>query len=525
MLGTSLLVTAGLIVAVCAAVLIFWILALRTIVAPNDVHIITQGKKVISYGKDMRHRVIGKDKPGETTGDYTGNVYYKWPAWLPVLGLNVEVLPVSNFELKLTGYEGYDENKVDFVVDVTTFFRISNTNLAAQRVKSFVYLEEQLEEIVRGAVRRILATHDIGVIMVERAKLGSDFTESVSEQIAQWGVETVKDIEFMDIRDTVEGKVINNIMEKKRSKIDRESRVEVADNMRGAETAEINARKAVQIADQEAIQAVGERKAEQEKQVGIANEQSLQEIKSEERTTKEKEMDVIRVAEVKNAEIVREKNLVKADEDRQAAVINADGDKQKAVIDAQANKEQAVIRAEGEKEQTVLVSEGVLKEQENNAIGIEAVGIAKGVAEKEILMAPVLAQIALAEEIGENDNYQSYLQTIENIGAMRDVGVENAKALETSDMKIIVNSGDVGEGFTNVLDLFTPKGGTKLGTAIEAMSQIPAGAAVLEKFGVNLESNDSVDAVAEKLTNTGNINNDATRPARSTAKKKSSTKK
>ena len=526
MLTTSLFVTGGLAFAALAVVFGFWVLALRTIVAPNDVHIITQGKKVISYGKDMRYRTKDDDVGETTVGELTGNIYYKWPKWLPVLGLNVEILPVSNFELKLVGYEGYDENKVDFVIDVTTFFRIANTNLAAQRVENFEILKDQLEEIVRGAVRRILATTDIEKIMVERAKLGKAFTESVETQIAQWGVETVKDIEFMDIRDTHDGKVIFNIMERKRSFIDRESRVEVAKNLQGAETAEIAARQAVQIADQVAIQAVGERKALQEQQVGVANEKSKQEIKAELKTTTERDMAVLQVQEVKNAEIIKEKSIVKADEVKATTIIAAEGQKEKAVIDAEASREQDVIRAEGEKSQTVLVSEGELTKEQNNAKGIEAVGLAEGVAEEAILMAPVTAQITLADKIGSNENYQSYLQNIEGINAHKVVGVANASALEESDMKIIVNAGDIGKGFTSVGDLFTSKGGTHLGGMIEGLSQVPGGAALLERFGVKLEAGNDiveagVEAVAEKLTKTGSINND-TRPVRPTPKKTSS---
>jgi ABC-type glutathione transport system ATPase component len=57
-----------------------------------------------------------------------------------------------------------------------------------------------------------------------------------------------------------------------------ESRKKVAENDQLAQTAEIEAQRAVDISTQEAAQVVGLRTAEVEKQVGIAKEQALQEV-------------------------------------------------------------------------------------------------------------------------------------------------------------------------------------------------------------------------------------------------------
>lgn len=440
----------GLIVAGLATVIALF---LRTVVPPNDIHVVQRRKTTTSYG----------------TQTDNGNVYYNWPSWIPFWGVETTILPVSNFELKLTNYEGYDLGRVPFVVDVTAFFRIEDTNKAAQRVENFSILKQQLEEIVRGAVRRILATNDIDEIMVERAQLGQAFTDQVAEQISEWGVVVVKDIEFMDIRDAEGEKVVFNIMEKKRSFIERQSREEVAENLKTAEMAEITARKEVDIRDQEALQAVGERTAQQRQAVGIADEVAMQEIKVQQAITKEKEMAVLQVEEVRNAEILREKEIVKADEDRQTITIRADGD---------------------------------LAAKEREADGIRAIGEANAFAEKEMQLAPVHAQIELAKEIGENQGYQSYLQTIEGIGAYKQVGVKQAEALQDSDMKIIVNAGDIASGVTNVGDLFGTKGGTHLAGMVEAMKQTDGGQALLGALGIGTEANDPVADTRLKRTGT-----------------------
>jgi flotillin len=79
-------------------------------------------------------------------------------------------------------------------------------------------------------------------------------------------------------------------------------------------------------------------------------------------------------------------------------------------------------------------------------------------------------------EIGTNENYQHYLVTVRQIEANQVVGIEQAKALEAAHIKVIANStaGPV-DGVKSVMDLFTPKGGTQVGAALEAFKNTEAG--------------------------------------------------
>lgn len=412
-------------------------LFLRRVVPTNEVHIVQSTKHTKSYGKDTPN----------------GNTYYEWPFWIPVFGVTKIVMPVSVFDVQLNAYEAYDVGRVPFVVDIVAFFRIADSNVAAQRVESFRELESQLLSIVQGAVRTILASHDIDKIMLERSIYGEQFTDAVRDQLKSWGVVPVKNIELMDIRDAAENRVVHNIMEKKKSLIEMQSRQEVAENIKNAEIAEIDARRERDIRDEQAQQAVGERAAEKVKVVGIANENAQQDIKEQQRITKEKEMAVIQVNDVKRAEITKEMNIVKADEDRQATVLRADGD---------------------------------LEAKKKEAEGIKVEGEARADAERAMQLAPVEAQIALAKEIGENEGYQQYLLGIENIGAYKIVGVEQADALKVADIKIIANTGDPVEGVSNVMDLFSAKGGTNIGAMLEGLAQTEQGQALMEKYGIKL---------------------------------------
>ena len=424
--------------------LVAWIITLRRVVSTNEVHIIQSSTKTVSFGKDQE----------------AGNTYYEWPSWIPRIGIQVIKLPVSVFSLRLKDYEAYDSGRLPFVLDLEAFFRIENSNIAAQRVSHFQELNSQLTSILQGAARTILASKNIEEIMQGRSEFGIAFTGEVNEQLKAWGVTTVKNIELMDIRDSRGSQVIQNIMEKKKSEIERESRVVVAENKRAAENAEIDADREVEVNRQLAQQQIGIRTAEKEKEVGIANEKAKQEITEQQKVTTEKAMEVARVEQVKAAEIAKDVNIVRAEEQKQTEI----------------------VKAEGEKQRTVLVAEGQLESERRNAEAILVKGQSVAEAEKLLQLAPVEAQIVLAKEIGENQSYQQYLITIRQVEASQAIGVEQAKALEKADIKVIANNGNASSGLSSIGDLLSSGGGINVGAMLEGLAQTPAGKAVLDKI-------------------------------------------
>lgn len=166
-----LLVFGSTLAAVLSGLAVFVAFLFRRVVPTNEVHIVQSNKATTSYGKDSGN----------------GNSYYAWPAFLPLLGVTRIKLPTSVFSLDLNDYEAYDKGRLPFVVDVKAFFRISDSNMAAQRVSSFEELHNQLKAIVQGAVRTILASNEIEEIMQGRSKFGNEFTTEVSGQLPQWG--------------------------------------------------------------------------------------------------------------------------------------------------------------------------------------------------------------------------------------------------------------------------------------------------------------------------------------------------
>lgn len=443
----------GVLVAPVVAAIMMAILY-RRVVPTNMVHILQSAKSTVAYGK-------GKD---------AGNVYYAWPSWVPRFGVTVLEFPESIFSVKLAAYDAYDQARLPFVVDSVAFFRIEETALAAQRVANFHELEQQLLAVLQGAVRRVLATNTLEKIMESRSELGEQFTAEVNTQIEEWGVTTVKTIEFMDLRDADGSEVIKNIMAKEKSRIDKESRVAVALNKQAAQLAEIDAQRTVDVQRQEAEQLVGLRTAEKEKIVGIANEQASQEVQEQTKVTTQKAMDVEAVRREREAEIALNVSVTNAEAARKVSVTNAEAAKEVAVTNAEANKQSAIHIAEGKLQETLKAAEG-----------IAAQGAAEASAQEKILMAPVTAQITLAKEIGENPGYQTYLVTLEQVKASQVVGEKMAEALGHAELKVISTGGsdNVMGGVAKLTDVFTPVGGTKLSGMLAALAATDEGKAVV----------------------------------------------
>ncbi len=310
-------------------------------------------------------------------------------------------------------------------------------------------MKGQLLAIVEGSIRTILAQSDIESIMQGRGEFGDMFTAEVKEQLSNWGVVPVRNIELMDIRDAAGSDVISNIMAKKKSQIARESRETVAENNRAAEIAEIAAERETQLQREQAKQVVGIREAERMQAVGMAEEVAAQQIAEQAKVTAERRMDVQRVEQGKAAEIAKEV----------------------AVIQAQQNSDTQRIEAEGALEAERCVAEG-----------IQVKGAAEAAALKDRELAPIHAQIELAREIGNNPSYQQYLIALRAVEAQQIIGSAQAAALEKADVKVIANAGDTSSGVSNVLDLFTSKGGTHLAGMLEALNQSGVGKDLVNRF-------------------------------------------
>lgn len=441
---------------------------LRRVVPTNMVHIVQYKKKTLVYGR----------------GKEAGNVYYKWPSWVLGLGVSVSEFQESIFQVVLKDYEAYDDNRVPFVVDVTAFFRVNDAEIVAQRVESFAELDTQLHAVLQGAVRRILATNNLEHILQSRKDLADKFTNEVRGDIEEWGVRPAKTIEFMDIRDGAKGVVIANIMAKETSRIEKDSRIVVANNKREAEIREIEASREIDLQSEQAREQVGKRRAEVEQNIGVTTEISKQTVAEQAAVTASKAVQVARVTEQGEADIRKNVLVINAEAEREQRVINAEAVRQETEKLAEADRNRIAQLAEAEKTRITLVAEAGKNQALFNAEGISAEGAAKATAASLMAMVPVDANLKLAKEIGENEGYQNYLIRQESVKGSITVGTAMAEALAKSDLKIISSGGDapVLGSAGKLMDMFSAGGGTKIGAMLTGLAATSEGQAVINKL-------------------------------------------
>lgn len=474
-------------------IFIYLLTLLRKVVPTNEVHVVQKWKKSIPYWRWSN----------------SGNVYLAWPSWVPVFWVSVTKLPLSIFDLQLSNYKAYDIWKVPFQVDITAFFEIKNPELAAQKVLTITELTNQLNETLKWVVRKILASKDIVEIMESRAEIKNEFYNEVFEAVKAWWVD-LKNVEFMDIRDWDWSEVVTNIMLKKRSLIEAESREEVAINKRNAEIAEEKARAEARAAAEQAksnadiIESDAKREAdlkkienekltrnqeiEKDRILEIQKEEAKQKIYIAEKETKANELAVKQLEEEKNAEIAKNIELIKADEQKQKTIIDTEAEKTKIELQAQADKTKVELEAEAEKNK------------------IESIWLAKA---KEIDYI-WSAQAKNKEEMAKALNMFTsaafdYMKKELDIQVAEKVDLEKAKALWRADVKVISTWKDWWEWINSFMDLFSAKGWTSIWAMIEAAKNTIWEDKVndfISKFSQNKKDIQSTKQTIEKVDNT-----------------------
>lgn len=440
---TIVLICTAIAVLIGLGLLIPKILTWRRIVPPNEVHVVRQGNNTFVYG-------------ATGSGQNSGNIYYEWPKWMPILGVQKTVLPLSIFDIKLDDYECYDKGRVSFLTDIQAFFRISDYRIAAAHIKSDADLRKQLIGVIQGAARNLFSEHPIETILGEYSSYGNTFTDRVKRSIKDWGISMTKNIELMDIKDAKNSCVIKEIRERKKSQINMESRKMIAENNKKAREAEIEASQAVEMREKRKEETVGTQAAKVEATIGIHKQRANQMIQDATKKTKAKEVEVFEV--------------------------------------------ETLGRTKVEGQQTVIVSEAKLEATKKESEGVVIAGKAKADAEKELQMASVAAQTALAKEIGNNPAYQDYLVQKRKIEASENVGVEQAKNLSGADIRVVAGAGDMSTGVGKAAGVISGAGGLGMSAMLTGLSASPEGKALLDSVNSFLgKRGEGINNIVEQL--------------------------
>jgi flotillin len=461
----------GLAVLAIAAVVVLMVAIMFRVVVPQDeVHIVNSIKESRAHGDQKAVEELLEGNAESKNQKSYGNVYYSFPSKLPIIGVVVKKLPLNVFQVNLDDYPSYDQDKVPFKVDFKSWFVISNPIVAAKRVRDMAELSSQLQEMLQGIVRKTMAGKTIKEIMESRSELRDIFMKEVGEQGKDWGVK-LNSIEFTDIRDYDEDgegefNVIDDIKRVKASAIQKERRIAEASNEKEARLSEIQNKRQADLEDVIAKEQVETRDADRKKTVGIANEQAEQEIKEQAKLTKTKEIAVERAQEVGKAEYQKE-----------VVVVEANAKKEFDIIQAEANKRTLEIEAEGQKQKEKLEGEGIASKTEQvgsaEASIIQKKGEAEAKSVEKMAEAKKKLQEALKVELG------ALL-----IQAQKEVGIENAKALQHADIRFLVNEGSK-DSLASKLEGFMQNSDTFRGIA--------------EKLGIDLYTPDFAKSVVDQV--------------------------
>ena len=458
---------AGVFFLILGLVFIYILTQLRKVVPTNEAHVVQKWKKSTPYGKW-----------------FSGwNVYHAWPAWVPVVWVSVQKLPLSIFDLQLNDYEAYDSGKVPFQVDITAFFEIKEPETAAQKVYTINELKDQLNETLKWVVRKVLASKDIVEIMESRVEIKKEFYDQVFGAVKSWWI-MLQNVEFMDIRDAQGSQVITNIMMKKRSQIEAESQIEVAENQKNAtiekenklaearsaaakakSTADIIASDAERTAEIKVIEnekLTQNQEIEKERVLAIQKEEAKQKLYEAEKITKERELAVKQVEEEKNADIAKSIELIKADEQKQKVIIDAEASKEEVRLRAEADKESIELAANADKIKVELAAEA-------EKTRIESIWIAKAKEIDYIGTAEAKNKTQMAEALNTFDSASlDFMKKELDVNLSEVVDLEKAKALSKADVKVISTWANGGDWVANFMDLFSAKGWTNIWAMIEA---------------------------------------------------------
>ena len=451
-------------------VILIIIIYLRRVVPTNEVHIIQKWSSSTPHWKWFKW----------------WNTYLAFPSWVPFFWVAIQKLPLSVFDLQLNWYKAYDSWKVPFIVDITAFFNINQPEMAAQKIYTMWELKDQLNETLKWVVRKVLASKDIIEIMESRKEIKDEFYAEVLNAVKEWWVDS-KNVEFMDIRDPSDwsSQVISNIMMKKRSQIEADSKIEVAENQKRAiiekenkesearaKAAEAKARADIISSDalrESEVKRIENEKLtqnkdiEKEKLLAVQKEEAKQKVYESEKVTKEKELDVKKVESEKNAEIAKSIELIKADEQKQKSIIDAEAEKETITIQAQADKTKVELEAEADKTKVDLEAQA-----EKNRI--ESIWLAKAKEIDYLGTAEAKNKTEMAKALNSFSNGSLWFLVKElEVKLSEVVDLEKAKALNNADVKVISTWSNGGEWVKNFMDLFSAKWWTNLWAMLESL--------------------------------------------------------
>ena len=396
--------------------------ALRTIVPPDKIDIVVRSGRSNIYCSNKEYML--------DEGDIK-SVYYKFPSWLPGIGLYVRRMLLQMLEIKVPDFVAFDKNRARFSCDIVAFVAIKDGKKAAMRMPPTAdAMSRQLQQVLWATMRDSTTKMTVRTIINNRSEVIDMIKAPLTEALDEWGL-GLKDIEIVEFKDGPDSKVVSDISSIREQEIDTEARQKNADQVKKAK-----------IVEAETMEEYRKREIQKDEEIAMREQKKLQEVAKEEKIATEQSLEVTKVEQVKQEKIDKEQAEVKAEREKEVARINAEQQKEVETII---------------KEQKHLEGQGDRLRQEEQAKGDAAPIREKGSAEADVIQvkgtaqADITRKVLVAEADGK-DKLQAALnkfgrEAIIALTAIREIekneaiGVALGKSVGLADTKVFLGGG------------------------------------------------------------------------------------
>lgn len=299
--------------------------------------------------------------------------------WIVPFVTKLQKLPLMNLSIPVDNIKLNDIDMAKFTCEITCFVRISNVELAAERLVltniatklgfDDERLSADLRTIIESIGRTVAAKQTILDIYKNREALSSAVTTEVQKVFPAWGIELVN-LELKHIKDVEGSTIIADIEKLRAAEITRDAAIRVATTTRESK-----------IAEAESLEAYRKREIQKDQAVEIARQDALMLTNAKTAEANMQRIEADRKIQVGNAEIA--KQVVEQTAMGQRIKIEQDAEAQKMQILAIGQAQADMVKAK-----LVAEAEGQLKLAEAmKAVSESALPVKRLDVQKEVMIA------------------------------------------------------------------------------------------------------------------------------------------
>jgi flotillin len=335
------------------------------------------------------------------------SAYFRVPSWFFIgnMGMQVHRMPLKIIPIDVSNFLAFDKDRARFVCDIVAYVTIKNPIVAAKRFSgSTEELKAQIRVLVQSTTRDATTKKTIREIINNREDIMNQINVPLTKSLESWGLD-LKSVELIDFKDPSEperaGEMPPHVIADISSIIETQIQSEAQQK-----NAEQNKLARIKVADAE--REAKNKEIETQEQIAKREQQKLMLVAEQQKLSREKELEVTKVNTVKTQEIEKERAIVLANQQKMVEEIN---------------KMQQKLKGEGQQAYLEAVAKG-------NASAAREQGLAEAA--------------ALEAKQKALDKYTD--QTIKALVAkdlvemQRQIGIESAKALSNSDMRVFIGS-------------------------------------------------------------------------------------